>query len=48
MTLVELDLDGGGQLLARITRDAADRLGLRPGVKVLALIKAVSVELTPQ
>ncbi len=47
MALVELDLDGGGQLLSRITRDAAERLALRPGDKVLALIKAVSVELGP-
>jgi molybdate transport system ATP-binding protein len=47
MALVELDLDGGGQLLSRITFDAAERLGLRPGAKVLALIKAVSVELAP-
>jgi molybdate transport system ATP-binding protein len=47
MALVELDLDGGGQLLSRITLDAAERLGLRPGSKVLALIKAVSVELAP-
>jgi molybdate transport system ATP-binding protein len=48
MVLVELDLDGGGQLLSRITRDAAERLDVRPGAKVLALIKAVSVELAPQ
>jgi molybdate transport system ATP-binding protein len=47
MALVELDLDGGGQLISRITLDAAERLGLRPGAKVLALIKAVSVELSP-
>jgi molybdate transport system ATP-binding protein len=45
MALVELDLDGGGQLVSRITLDAVERLGLRPGGKVLALIKAVSVEL---
>ncbi len=48
MALVELDLDGGGQLLSRITQDAAERLGLRPGGKVLALVKAVSVELGPE
>jgi molybdate transport system ATP-binding protein len=42
--LVELDV-GGGQILARITMDAAARLGLRPGVRVLAMIKAMSVEL---
>lgn len=45
MALVELDLHGGGRLLSRITIDAAARLGLRTGGKVLALIKAVSVEL---
>ncbi len=43
--LVQLELDGGGQLLARVTLDAAERLGLRHGKVVLALIKAVSVEL---
>jgi molybdate transport system ATP-binding protein len=42
--LVELDV-GGGQLLSRITMDAAARLGLRPGVRVLAMIKSMSVEL---
>ncbi len=46
--LVELDLDGGGQLLSRITLDAMERLGLRHGMHVLALIKAVSVELQPE
>jgi molybdate transport system ATP-binding protein len=35
----------GGQLLARITLDASRRLGLNPGRQVLALIKAMSVEL---
>ncbi len=35
----------GGALLARVTLDSASRLGLRPGVAVLALIKAMSVEL---
>ena len=48
MALVELDLDGGGQLLSRITQDAAARLELRAGGKVLALVKAVSVELGPE
>jgi molybdate transport system ATP-binding protein len=42
--LVELDV-GGGQLLARVTMDAAERLQLRPGVRVLALVKAMGVEL---
>ncbi len=46
--LVELDLDGGGQLVSRVTLDAASRLDLRVGMKLLALIKAVSVELQPE
>ena len=41
--LVELDI-GGGQLLSRITLDAAERLRLRPGMRVLALVKSMSVE----
>ncbi len=45
--LVSLEL-GGGQLLARVTMDAAQRLRLRPGASVLALIKSMSVELQPQ
>jgi molybdate transport system ATP-binding protein len=42
--LVELDV-GGGQLLARITLDAAERLRLRPGASVLAMVKSMSVEM---
>jgi molybdate transport system ATP-binding protein len=41
--LVELDI-GGGQLLARITMDAAERLALRSGMRVLAMIQAMSVQ----
>ncbi len=41
--LVELDV-GGGLLLARITQDAAQRLRLRPGVRLLAMIKSMSVD----
>jgi molybdopterin-binding protein len=40
---VELDV-GGGQLLSRVTLDAAQRLRLRPGLRVLALVKSMSVE----
>ena len=36
---------GGGQLLARVTLDAASRLGLRHGKQVLALIKSMSIDL---
>ncbi len=42
--LVSLGLSGG-RLLARVTLDAAERLGLRAGLPVLALIKSMSVEL---
>ena len=42
--LLELDI-GGASLLARITQDAASRLNLMPGSRVLALVKAMSVEL---
>ncbi len=45
--LVSLEL-GGGQLLARVTLDAANRLGLGPGRRVLALVKAMSVELVQE
>lgn len=41
--MVELDI-GGGQLVSRMTLDAAERLRLRQGAQVLALVKAVSVE----
>jgi molybdate transport system ATP-binding protein len=34
---------GGATLLARITRRSAERLDLRPGREVIAVIKAVSV-----
>jgi molybdate transport system ATP-binding protein len=44
--LVELDV-GGGQILSRITLDAAQRLRLKPGLRVLALVKSVSVEVMP-
>ena len=42
--MVSLEL-GGGQLLARVTLDAAARLRLRPGKQVLALVKAMSLDL---
>jgi molybdate transport system ATP-binding protein len=40
---VRLDLQGTA-LLARITRKSATELGLRPGLPVFALIKAVSID----
>jgi len=39
--LVKVDI-GGAVLLSRITRDAVSSLGLQPGSKVWALVKAVS------
>ena len=45
--LVSLEV-GGGQLLARVTLDAANRLGLGSGRQVLALVKAMSVELVQE
>ena len=53
-TLLELVAEGrdamlavvavaGSRLLARITREAADELGLRPGLPVWALVKAASL-----
>jgi molybdate transport system ATP-binding protein len=44
--LVEAALDGTA-LLARVTADAVDRLGLAPGRDVLALVKSVSIEVLP-
>jgi molybdate transport system ATP-binding protein len=41
--LVSLEI-GGGQLLARVTLDAAERLRLQPDRRVLALIKSMSVD----
>jgi molybdate transport system ATP-binding protein len=42
--LVEIEV-GGGQLLSRVTMDAADRLHLRAGLRVIALVKSMSIEL---
>jgi molybdate transport system ATP-binding protein len=42
--LVEVALPGGAVLLARVTRDAVERLGFGPGAPVLAMVKSVSVE----
>ncbi|MFT3829006.1 MAG: molybdenum ABC transporter ATP-binding protein [Opitutaceae bacterium] len=43
--LVRVELDCGFPLVARLTRQAADELGLEPGVAVLALVKAPNVHL---
>ena len=41
--LVELDV-GGGQLLSRITLEAADRLRLQAGTRVIAVVEASAVQ----
>jgi molybdate transport system ATP-binding protein len=40
--MVRVDIGGGAVVLSRITREAAGSLGLQPGSKVWALVKAVS------
>ena len=40
-TLVDI---GGARLRARLTRKAADELGLAPGAEVYALIKSISLD----
>ena len=43
MAEVVLELDGGVELVAAITRGSAERLGLEPGKRVLAVVKATEV-----
>jgi molybdopterin-binding protein len=45
MTVVKVDLDGGQQVTASITKDAAEELGLAVGTPVTALIKSTEVML---
>ena len=45
---VELALPGAGLLVARITRESAQLLGLKPGLEVLALCKATAVRVAAQ
>jgi molybdopterin-binding protein len=40
---VEIDLIGPSRVVAVITRDAVEALGLRPGVSAAALVKSTSV-----
>ena len=42
---VEVRLDDRTRLMAIVTRDSAEALGLKPGIEVLALVKASSVML---
>lgn len=45
MSVVKLDLDGGQQVTASITKDAVEDLGLAVGTPVTALIKSTEVML---
>ena len=45
MTVVKVDLDGGQQITASITKDAAEDLGLQVGNQVTALFKSTEVML---
>jgi len=35
---------GSASLLARVTRQSIDRLGIRPGIKLFAMVKAISLD----
>lgn len=43
MALVEIEVDGGHLVTAAITRDSAEELGLVPGARAVATVKATSV-----
>ncbi|MER6334825.1 TOBE domain-containing protein [Streptomyces sp. NPDC001034] len=43
MATVEVHLDGGQDLIAAITKDAADDMALTPGMPVRALVKSTEV-----
>ncbi|MFL6143546.1 MAG: molybdopterin-binding protein [Labedaea sp.] len=45
MTIVKVTLDGGQQVTASITKDAADDLDLQPGMPATVLIKSTEVML---
>ncbi len=45
MTVVKVTLDGGQQIVASITKDAADELELAPGKQVTVLVKSTEVML---
>ena len=46
--LVRLGIDCGARVVALVTRASADRLGLAPGRRVTALVKAPAVRLVPR
>lgn len=43
--MIRVELDAGFPLVASITRPAAEELGIRPGIEVMALVKAPAVHL---
>lgn len=43
MSEVTVEVDGGHELVAAITAESARRLGLAPGTRVVAVIKATEV-----
>ncbi len=43
MTIVKVDLDGGQQITASVTKDAVEDLGLAVGDSVVAVIKSTEV-----
>ncbi len=43
MAEVVLELEGGAELVSAITRGSAERLGLKEGARVFAVIKATEV-----
>jgi molybdopterin-binding protein len=43
MTVVKVDLDGGQQITASITKDPAEDLGLTVGARVTAVVKSTEV-----
>jgi molybdopterin-binding protein len=45
MTIVKVDLDGGQQITASITKDAVEDLGLTVGDRVTAVVKSTEVML---
>jgi molybdate transport system regulatory protein len=45
MTIVKVDLDGGQQMTASVTKDAVEELGLVVGSPVVTLVKATEVML---
>jgi molybdate transport system regulatory protein len=43
MTIVKVDLAGGQQITASVTKDAVEELGLEVGAPVVAVIKSTEV-----